>query len=87
MEQPERATIAREAERIQRATARDTRRRALAAGCVGNLAEWYDFALYGAFATLLAAAFFPEADPAGGLLAAFAVFGVAFLARPAGALP
>ena len=64
----------------------ELRRRALAAGCVGNLVEWYDFALYGAFATVIAATFFPGADPAGGLLAAFAVFGVAFLARPAGAL-
>jgi MFS transporter, MHS family, proline/betaine transporter len=61
-------------------------RRALVAGCVGNLVEWYDFALYGALATVLAATFFPEADPVSGLLAAFAVFGVAFLARPAGAL-
>jgi MHS family proline/betaine transporter-like MFS transporter len=86
MEQPERSTIAREADRIQQATASDARRRALAAACVGNLVEWYDFALYGAFATLLAAEFFPGADPAGGLLATFAVFGVAFLARPAGAL-
>ena len=68
------------------ATADDVRRRALVAGCVGNLVEWYDFALYGAFATVLAATFFPGAGPVGGLLAAFAVFGVAFLARPAGAL-
>jgi len=84
MEEPE--LIARETDRIHPATATDARRRALAAGCVGNLVEWYDFALYGAFATLLAATFFPGTDPAGGLLAAFAVFGVAFLARPAGAL-
>jgi MFS transporter, MHS family, proline/betaine transporter len=48
--------------------------------------EWYDFAVYGAFATQLAATYFPEADPASGLLATFAVFAVAFLARPAGAL-
>jgi MFS transporter, MHS family, proline/betaine transporter len=86
MEQPERTTLARQTERIHQATAADKRRRALVAGCVGNLVEWYDFALYGAFATVLAAAFFPEADPVSGLLAAFAVFGVAFLARPAGAL-
>src|ERR671910_914325 len=86
MEQPERSTLARETDRIHQATASGARRRALVAGCVGNLVEWYDFALYGAFATVLAAAFFPGADPATGLLATFAVFGVAFLARPAGAL-
>jgi MFS transporter, MHS family, proline/betaine transporter len=86
MEQPERTDFARQTDRIHQATASDARRRALVASCVGNLVEWYDFALYGAFATLIAAAFFPEEGPAGGLLAAFAVFGVAFLARPAGAL-
>jgi MFS transporter, MHS family, proline/betaine transporter len=86
MEQPERTSIARETDRIHQATASDVRQRALVAGCVGNLVEWWDFALYGAFATILAPAFFPEADPASGQLAAFAVFGVAFLARPAGAL-
>jgi MHS family proline/betaine transporter-like MFS transporter len=86
MEKPERTTVARETDRIDQAPAADERRRALAAGCVGNLVEWYDFALYGAFATVLAAAFFPAADPVSGLLAAFAIFGVAFLARPAGAL-
>jgi MHS family proline/betaine transporter-like MFS transporter len=73
-------------EQTQQAAARDARRRALAAGCVGNLVEWYDFALYGAFATVIAAVFFPTADPVSGLLSTFAVFGVAFLARPAGAL-
>jgi MHS family proline/betaine transporter-like MFS transporter len=68
------------------ATGGEASRRALLAGSIGNFVEWYDFALYGAFATIIAATFFPGADPAGGLLAAFAVFGVAFLARPAGAL-
>ena len=86
MEQPARTTVARETDRLHQATASAARRRALAAGCVGNLVEWFDFALYGAFATIIAAEFFPEADPVSGLLAAFAVFGVAFLARPAGAL-
>jgi hypothetical protein len=85
MEQPE--TITREVEQIQQATARDARRRALVAGCVGNLVEWYDFAIYGAFAIVLAAVFFPGADPAGGLFGVLAVFGVAFLACPAGPAP
>jgi MFS transporter, MHS family, proline/betaine transporter len=59
MEQAGRTEIARETDRIHQATASDARRRALVAGCVGNLVEWYDFALYGAFATVLAAVFFP----------------------------
>jgi MHS family proline/betaine transporter-like MFS transporter len=70
---------------IDQAAARDARR-ALAAGCAGNLVEWYDFALYGAFATVLAAVMFPGADPASALVATLAVFGVALVARPAGAL-
>jgi hypothetical protein len=60
MVQPERTDIALETDRIHQATASAARRRALIAGCVANLVEWYDFALYGAFATVLAAAFFPR---------------------------
>ena len=89
MKQQERrlaTTIAREAERIQDATTASTRRRALVAGCVGNFVEWYDFALYGAFATIIATTFFSERDPVGGLLATYSIFVIAFLARPAGAL-
>lgn len=62
------------------------RRRALAAACIGNLIEWYDFALYGALTPVIAATFFPGPDPIGGLVATFGVFGVAFVSRPVGAL-
>jgi MFS transporter, MHS family, proline/betaine transporter len=62
------------------------RARVLVAGCIGNFVEWYDFALYGAFATVLAATFFPGTDELTRLLGAFAIFGVAFIARPIGAL-
>ncbi|HSJ44327.1 MAG TPA: MFS transporter [Euzebyales bacterium] len=79
-------TIATEAQRINDATSRDTRRRALIAGCIGNLVEWYDFALFGAFAPVLATTFFPSHDPIAGLIATYVVFVVAFVARPAGAL-
>lgn len=75
-----------QAERIRRDTDENASRRALLAGCIGNLVEWYDFALYGAFATIIATTFFAGSDPLTGLLAAFGVFGVAFLARPVGAL-
>jgi MFS transporter, MHS family, proline/betaine transporter len=61
-------------------------RRALVAACIGNLVEWYDFALYGAFATVLASTYFPSADEQASLLAAFAVFSTAFIVRPVGAL-
>jgi MFS transporter, MHS family, proline/betaine transporter len=67
-------------------TGRSASNRALVAGGVGNVVEWYDFAVYGAFATVIATTFFPGADPIAGLSASFAVFATAFLARPVGAV-
>lgn len=61
-------------------------RRAVAAVGVGNAIEWYDFAIYGSFAAVLGATFFPSTDPATQLLLAFAVYGTALLMRPVGAL-
>jgi MHS family proline/betaine transporter-like MFS transporter len=59
---------------------------ALVAACVGNLVEWYDFAIFGAFATTIASTYFPGEDKTASLLATFAVFGTAFLFRPVGAV-
>ncbi|MFH8887798.1 MFS transporter [Streptomyces sp. NPDC017949] len=66
-------------------------RRALLAGSAGNFVEWYEFGVYGCFATVIAARFFtPDTttDPAGAgpLLATYASFAVAFFFRPVGAL-
>ena len=61
-------------------------RRAITAACVGNAAEWYDFAIYGALATIIGAVFFPAGNPAAALSAAFAAYGTALLVRPLGAL-
>jgi MHS family proline/betaine transporter-like MFS transporter len=61
-------------------------RRALVAASVGNAVEWYDFAIFGASAVVLARVFFPGADRNTGLVLAFAVFTTSFLARPVGAL-
>ncbi len=58
--------------------------RALAAGCVGNFVEWYDFAIYSYSVTIIATLFFPEGNRAAAIVAAFALYGVAFLARPVG---
>jgi MFS transporter, MHS family, proline/betaine transporter len=59
-------------------------RRAIVGASVGNLVEWFDFAVYGYLAATLGAIFFPSEDPTVSLLASFAVFGVAFFARPLG---
>jgi hypothetical protein len=37
------------------------------AACVGNAAEWYDFAIYGSLATVIGLVFFPAQDLASAL--------------------
>ena len=59
-------------------------RRGVIAGVVGNVLEWYDFALFGFFAREIGAHFFPAADPTASLLAAFGTFAAGFLMRPVG---
>ena len=60
------------------------RGRVAAAGIVGNVLEWYDFALYGYLATIFAGQLFPSKDPLASLIGAYAVFAIGFLARPLG---
>lgn len=62
------------------------RRRVVWAGIVGNVMEWYDFAIYGFFARTIGHLYFPAEDPRTSLLAAYAVFAVGFLMRPLGAI-
>jgi MHS family proline/betaine transporter-like MFS transporter len=59
-------------------------RRVIAAGAIGNVLEWYDFAIYGYFATSIGRAFFPKEDPIAQVLAAFGIFAVGYLMRPVG---
>ncbi|MDV8071472.1 MFS transporter [Rhodococcus sp. IEGM 1366] len=61
-------------------------RKGIIAACIGNFIEWYEFMLYGYFATVIAAQFFPVADPTASLLLTFAVFGISFLVRPLGGI-
>lgn len=61
-------------------------KRVLAGGSVGQFIEFYDFALYALSAVTLSHLFFPGGSELIGLLATFATFGVAFLARPLGGL-
>jgi MFS transporter, MHS family, proline/betaine transporter len=61
-----------------------TLRKVIAAGSVGALVEWYDFAVYAYLATVLARLFFPASDPGTSLLGSLAVFGVGFVLRPLG---
>jgi MFS transporter, MHS family, proline/betaine transporter len=59
-------------------------RRVVAAGMIGNVLEWYDFAIYGYFAAPIGRHFFPHEDPVAQLLSAFGVFAVGYLMRPVG---
>ena len=59
-------------------------RRGVIAGVVGNMLEWYDFALFGFFARQIGAHFFPSNDPTASLLATFGTFAAGFLMRPVG---
>lgn len=61
-------------------------KRVLAGGSIGQFIEFYDFTLYGLSAVTLSHLFFPSENALAGLLATFATFGVAFLARPFGGL-
>jgi MHS family proline/betaine transporter-like MFS transporter len=60
--------------------------RAVAAAVIGNVLEWYDFAVYAYMAGVIARAFFPADDEVSSLLSAFAVFGVGFVVRPLGGI-
>src|SRR5262245_8658850 len=59
-------------------------RRMIAAGMIGNVLEWYDFAIYGYFATAIGRHFFPHEDAVAQLLSAFGVFALGYLMRPIG---
>ncbi|MDP5226395.1 MULTISPECIES: MFS transporter [Arthrobacter] len=61
--------------------------RATLASSVGSALEYFDFALYGlSTALIFNLLFFPQGDPAMATVAAFATFGVGFVARPFGGL-
>ncbi|GAA3588906.1 MFS transporter [Klugiella xanthotipulae] len=67
---------------------KNTRGRVILASLIGTSIEFYDFYVYATAAVLVfPALFFPaQDDPTIALLSSFAIFGVAFVARPVGAL-
>lgn len=61
--------------------------RVLVASLIGTTVEFYDFYVYATAAVLVFPhLFFPSGDPTTALLASFAVFGAAMIARPLGAI-
>ncbi|MEP9353932.1 MFS transporter [Xanthobacter sp. KR7-65] len=61
-------------------------RRLIAAGTLGNVLEWYDFAVYGFLAGIFARNFFPQSSPTAAMLSVFGVFAASFLMRPLGSV-
>jgi MFS transporter, MHS family, proline/betaine transporter len=62
------------------------RNRAIVAGAIGNVLEWFDFGVYAYFVPVISQLFFPATDPLASLLLTFAVFGVGFVMRPVGSI-
>lgn len=58
--------------------------RAIVAGSLGNLVEWYDFYAYAFTALYFSASFFPKGDQTAQLLGTSGIFAAGFLFRPLG---
>ncbi len=61
-------------------------KRALIAGMIGNILEWYDFGIYAFVAPIIAAEFFPKGNQIAATLATLGVFAAGFIMRPVGGI-
>jgi MHS family proline/betaine transporter-like MFS transporter len=70
-------------EEVQRLTGNPT---SIISGLVGNVMEWYDFALYGYMVPVISQLFFPSSKNLTSIMSTFAVFAAGFVMRPIGGL-
>jgi MFS transporter, MHS family, proline/betaine transporter len=59
-------------------------RKVVFASILGNAFEWFDFAIYGLFAVMIAHLYFPSGDALASLMLTLGTFGVGFAVRPLG---
>jgi MHS family proline/betaine transporter-like MFS transporter len=59
-------------------------RKVVIASILGNAFEWFDFAIYGLFAVMIARLYFPAGDALASLMLTLGTFGVGFAVRPLG---
>jgi len=62
------------------------RRKVFWAATIGVSVEWYDYAVYGVLAPVIADRFFAPGDRPAALLATFGIFALSFLVRPLGSV-
>ncbi|MBY0280629.1 MAG: MFS transporter [Alphaproteobacteria bacterium] len=53
---------------------------------IGNIIEWYEFIVFGYFAHVIGAVFFPASSPLLSLFKAFGVFAIGIMVRPLGGI-
>ncbi|MEM7443980.1 MAG: MFS transporter [Pseudomonadota bacterium] len=61
-------------------------RRNIVGASIGNVMEWYDFAVYAYMAPILGDLFFPSDDPLESLIGAFGAFAAGYVSGPIGAV-
>src|SRR5262249_31304974 len=61
-------------------------RKAITAGVIGNVLEWYDFGVYGYLVPTISQFFSRSGAPVVSLLSILAVLGVVFVRRPVGSI-
>jgi MFS transporter, MHS family, proline/betaine transporter len=52
----------------------------------GNVLEWFDFAVYGYLAPIIASQFFPSKNKLASILLTYGIFAIGFIVRPLGAI-
>ena len=64
----------------------DSNSRHALAGTVGNVLQWYDFAVYGFLAPIMSPLFFPADNCLIGLIKTYGIFAAGYLIRPVGGI-